>query len=228
MSSEGGQSALWETDQEDRTISDDPATQTGTSGSDDPSGGASASGGGGGVPAGYVSQAALDSAHATIRQLQSERDKANSTLEKLSAERKPEPQPTPSAEAPTLPSPAEYAAAVSAELARRESVREMRSGLSQEFPHADASILSADHASPEEFRAAVEQSHRSRASLIESVRDAAIKEAAQKYGFEIETPQTPPAGDGGSKELTARDIAAMPMSERLKLPAEVFDKALRS
>ncbi len=116
-----------------------------------------------------------------------------------------------------------------ARLAQRESVRETLSGLSQEFPNAEPSILSGSYATPEEARAAAEASHRSRTALVESARQAAIKEAAEKYGFEIEAPQTPPTGgEGGSKQLTARDIAAMPMSERLALDPDVFAKALRS
>lgn len=205
-----------------------PETQTGTSGGADPSEGAAASGGGGGAPAGYVSQAALESAQATIRRLQSERDRANSELTKLQGEGS-KPEPSSSSGAATIPSPDEYAAAVLARLAQREAVRDARAGLSQEFPNADKSILAADYHSPEEMRAAVEASHRSVSALVEQTRQATLKEAAETYGFTIEAPQTPPSGgEGGKKELTARDIAAMPMSERLALDPDVFAKALRS
>lgn len=219
---------LLRTNQEDRTISDDPATQTGASGSGDPATGAPASGGDGGAPAGFVSQAALDSAQATIRQLQSERDRATSELTKAREAGKPAPA-ADSSGAPTIPSPDEYAAAVMARLAQRESVRETLSGLSQEYPNADPSILSGSYGSPEEARAAAEASHRSRTALVEAAEARTLKKASETYGFTIQAPQTPPdGGEGGKKELTAKDIAAMPMADRLALDPDVFAKALRS
>lgn len=193
-----------------------------------PTGSGADSGASGGASGGAISQADLDRAvsEAARRAAQSTRDslKAEGWGPPKAAD--PEPAPTTGLTLDQIQN------GVRAVIAQEAALREAKAGLSQEFPSARRELFDADYRTPEEMRAAVEQSHRHEEQYRETVRaeerESALKLVSEKYGIKVEAPQTPPTGgEGGPTQLTAADLSAMPYSEFRELDPEVVKEALR-
>ena len=173
-----------------------------------------------GVPAGYVPQSELDKATQRARAEQSRADQAASRYDSLASELSEIKQVMSSFD------PNSIVRQVQAGIHQAQALASEATKLRSEFPHARTEIYDGTFASPEELRAAIQASHSSEEARIQQIRDAAraevLGEVKEKHGIEL-APATPPVNDGGEKKLTAADVAAMSLSEKMRLPDGVLE-----
>ena len=98
--------------------------------------------------------------------------------------------------------------------------------LRTEFPHANPELYDRGFATPEELRVAVEASHQSKEKEIAEIRESAEAEIRaelkKKHGIDL-APSSPPPSEGDKSKLTADDVAAMSLSDKMKLTDEQLE-----
>lgn len=104
-----------------------------------------------------------------------------------------------------------------------EETRVLTEALSKEYPHADPSLLrkGLEYGSPEQFRAAVMQSHEARSQERQSLRQEWEAELREKMGAEADRFLAPAPGAGSPEPtpgaLTAEQYLGLSFAEKDKI-----------